>query len=289
VTLRAGLVRALPLVAFAVALAGCGSSGSGSPAVPTVAPARTFQIADFTPNEPVTPHKAVTVSFHIVLPSGKTLTDFRKGAGPHTGVHLILVRNDLSTIIHKHPKIAANGTVRQTVEFPAPGKYHVLVDVYPIIPATPQLVNFQLTTSATVAGHATNTPLPPYSPEVTVRGYHVKILKTPRISALTPAFVTIRIRSAQGKSPELEPWFGALAHAIFFRVGSLAYFHTHICAPSAPGCASLVGGKALTGRGTSNGLLHVGILLPQSGTWRLFLQFQVDHHVLTAPFTLQAH
>jgi hypothetical protein len=286
---RGVLARALGLVAIAAALAGCGSSGSGSPAVPTVAPARTFQIADFTPNEPVVPHKAVTVSFHIVLPSGKTLTDFRKGAGPHTGVHLILVRNDLSTIIHKHPKIAANGTVRQTVEFPEPGKYHVLVDVYPIIPATPQLVNFQLTTSATVTGHATNTPLPPFSPEVTVRGYHVKILKTPRISALTPAFVTIRIRSAQGTSPELEPWFGALAHAIFFRVGSLAYFHTHICAPSAPGCASLVGGKALNGTGSSNGLLHVGILLPQAGTWRLFLQFQVDHHVLTAPFTLQAH
>jgi hypothetical protein len=282
------ITRALPLVALAVALAGCGSSGSGAPAVPTVAPARTFQIAGFTPSEPVSPHTPVTVSFHIVLPSGKTLTDFRKGAGPHTGVHLILVRNDLSAIIHKHPKIEANGTVRQTLEFPEPGKYHVLVDVYPIIPATPQLVNFQLTTSATVRGKATTTPLPPYSPEVTVGGYHVKILKTPHISALTPDFVTIRIRSAQGRSPELEPWFGALAHAIFFRVGSLAYFHTHICAPSAPGCASLVGGKTLTGSGSSNGLLHVGILLPQSGTWRLFLQFQVDHHVLTAPFTLHA-
>ena len=43
-----------------------------------------------------------------------------------------------------------------------------------------------------------------------------------------------------------------------------------------PGCASLVGGKALTARGTANGVLHVGILLPQSGRWRLFLQFQVE-------------
>ena len=117
----------------------------------------------------------------------------------------------------------------------------------------------------------------------------MRIEKTPRISAFRPSFVTIRIRDAKGRSPHLEPWFGALAHAIFFRAGSLAYFHTHICAPNAPGCAALSGGKALTGRGTANGVLHVGILLPQTGTWRLFLQFQVKGHVMTAPFTLMVH
>jgi hypothetical protein len=31
----------------------------------------------------------------------------------------------------------------------------------------------------------------------------------------------------------------------------------------------------------------VGVLLPGSGTWRMFLQCQVDGKVLTAPFTLQ--
>jgi hypothetical protein len=28
------------------------------------------------------------------------------------------------------------------------------------------------------------------------------------------------------------------------------------------------------------------VLVPVAGTWRLFLQCQVDGHVLTAPFTL---
>ncbi len=130
-------------------------------------------------------------------------------------------------------------------------------------------------------------PLPAYAPEDTVAGYHVKIEKTPRITALEPAFVTIRIRDAQGGAPHLEPYYGALAHAIFFRSGSLAYFHTHICAPKAPGCASLVGGAALRGSGSADGILHVGILLPQSGTWRLFLQFEVKGRIETAPFTLR--
>ena len=202
-------------------------------------------------------------------------------------MHLIIVRNDLSQIIHKHPSIAADGTVRQLVTFPKPGTYHVLVDVYPVIPETPQLVNFQLPTTATVTGKATPVPLPPYSPQVTVGGYQVRMLKTPKITALEPAFVTIRIRDASGGSPHLQPYYGALAHAIFFRSGSLAYFHTHICAPNAPGCSSLVGGAKLRGTGSANGLLHVGILLPQSGTWRLFLQFKVKGRIETAPFTLQ--
>jgi hypothetical protein len=280
---------ALPLLALAaVALAGCGSSGSGSPSVPTVAPAKTFHLGGFTPDAAVAPGAPVVVSFHIVLPSGQTLTHYRTGAGPHTGVHLIIVRDDLHVIIHRHPKIAADGTVRQSITFPDPGRYHVLVDAYPVIPETPQLVNFQLTASTTVTGTAAVVPLPRPSSEVTVGGYRVQMLKAPRITALTPAFVTIRIRDAHGKSPSLEPWYGALAHAIFFRVGSLAYFHTHICAPNAPGCSSL-GASSPTGRGSSDGLLHVGILLPQAGRWRLFLQFQAHHEILTAPFTLQAH
>jgi hypothetical protein len=252
-----------------------------------VAPAKTFQLAAFRPATSVAARRAVQLSFHIVLPSGKTLTRFKTGAGPHTGVHLIIVRDDLSQIVHRHPRVDATGIVRQSVTFPEPGRYHVLVDVYPSIPETPQLVNFQLTTTVTVRGAAKPVPLPAFAPRITVGGYRVQIEKVPRITELEPAFMTIRIRAADGTAPHLQPYYGALAHAIFFRKGSLAYFHTHICAPGAPGCASLVGGPALRGSGTAGGRLHVGVLLPQAGTWRLFLQFRVGGRILTAPFTLQ--
>jgi hypothetical protein len=284
---RSRLRRLLPLVVLAVVASACGSSGSSSPDVPTFAPAKTFKLIDLEPAGAVTAKRPVELSFRIQLPSGETLTRFKTGAGPHTGVHLIIVRDDLSQIVHRHPQVAADGTVRQSITFPAPGRYHVLVDVYPVIPATPQLVNFQLTATTTVSGAEQRVPLPAYAPEVKVGGYRVQIEKKPTITELEPAFVTMRIRGADGRSPHLQPYYGALAHAIFFRVGSLAYFHTHICAPGAPGCGSLVGGPALKGTGTASGNLHVGILLPQSGTWRLFLQFKVKGRILTAPFTLQ--
>ena len=156
------------------------------------------------------------------------------------------------------------------------------------LPDTRQLVNFQLTASANVRGAVKKVPLPAFSPEVTVGGYRVRIEKTPRVTALRPAFVTIRIRDSKGRSPRLEPWFGALAHAIFFREGSLAYFHTHICAPNAPNCGSLPGVPAsrITGSSSAPGKLTVGVLLAVPGTWRLFLQMKLDGRIITAPYTL---
>jgi hypothetical protein len=42
----------------------------------------------------------------------------------------------------------------------------------------------------------------------------------------------------------------------------------------------------VTGTSTAPGVLRVGVLLPLSGTWRLFLQCRVNGQVVTAPFTL---
>ena len=43
----------------------------------------------------------------------------------------------------------------------------------------------------------------------------------------------------------------------------------------------------MTGSSTTPGKLTVGVLVPVPGTWRLFLQCQVNGHILTAPFTLR--
>jgi hypothetical protein len=121
---------------------------------------------------------------------------------------------------------------------------------------------------------------------VSVDGYQVTLLKKPRLRALQPALIPVSIRRPDGGPAKLTPWFGALAHAIFFRAGSLDYFHTHVCSPGASGCTSTLGATRVTGTATRPGELRVGVLLPVPGTWRLFLQCKVDGRVLTAPFTL---
>jgi hypothetical protein len=270
----------LPLVACCV-LAGCGGSSS-TPQVPTVQAARTFKLANFKPSASVEAGKPTTVSFAIEQPDGKPLTSYKRGNGPHTGVHLILVSDDLTTMIHRHPPVAADGTLRQKVVLPRPGKYRVVVDAYP--QGQP---NFQLFRSIDVAGKASPQPLPPATHSADADGFRVTLHGNPKLRAIQPGFLNITVDDAHGKPARFSPWYGALAHAIFFRAGTLDYFHTHVCAPGASGCTSSLGGASVSGRSSRPGKLRVGVLVPVAGTWRLFLQTRADGRVITAPFTLE--
>jgi hypothetical protein len=280
-------VRKLPvLILLAVLLAGCGG-GSAAPKLPTILAARTYKLVGFAPNGPVTVGKPVTVAFTIQQPSGAPLTAYKRGAGPHTGVHLIMVRRDLATMIHEHPPVSANGRAAVSVVFTKPGPYRVVIDAYPANAGT--VPNFQLFTTIQVAGKYAPQPLPPYGSTDVVDGYTFTLHGTPRLKAIQASDIDITVTDPDGKPAHFEPWFGALGHAIFFRRGTLTYFHTHICAPNATGCTSVLGGARIAGTSATPGKLNVGVLVPVPGTWRLFLQCQVNGHVLTAPFTLVVH
>jgi len=276
---------ALPLLATA-----CGSKSS-SPEVPTIAPARTYKLDSFEPAGKVEPGKPVKVSFTIQQPNGQPLTAYRRGSGPHTGIHLIIVRDDLNTIIHKHPPIDANGRLEEEIVFPKPGKYRVVVDAYPKKSGNPSALgaqgNFQLFDSIEVAGPYKPQPLPATRQTVDAGGFRFTLHGNPKLKAIEPAFLTIGVTDAKGRPAKFTPWFGALAHAIFFRRGSLDYFHTHVCAPGASGCTSFLGATQVAGSSSTPGKLRVGVLVPVPGKWRLFLQSRVNGRVVTAPFTLE--
>ena len=97
--LRPALVAALVLAA-----AGCG--GSSGPSFPTIGAAKTYELTGFEPAAPAKAGVPTRISFAIRQPSGKQLTAYRRGSGPHTGIHLILVRSDLGAIIHRHPPLS---------------------------------------------------------------------------------------------------------------------------------------------------------------------------------------
>jgi hypothetical protein len=272
--------RVALLLALAALLAGCGSSGAKQI---TIGAAQTYTLAQVSPKR-LLPGRPQDLSFTIQQPSGSPLTKFRTGPGPHTGVHLIIVRSDLGAIVHKHPPIGADGRISETVTLPTPGRYRLVVDTYPA--QNGPLRNFQLFRWLTVVGKRVSQPLPPFRPSVTADGYRLTLQHVPKLQAIRPAFLNLTITRPDGRPAVLTPWFGALAHAIFFRAGSLDYFHTHVCAPGASGCTSVLGPTRVTGTVTKAGHLRVGVLLPVGGTWRLFLQCKVDGRVLTAPFTL---
>jgi hypothetical protein len=275
--------RSLVLVPLALLLGACGG-GSSPTSAPPVQAAKTYSLAEFTPSAPVAPGKPVRVSFVIRQPDGQPLTQFKRGSGPHTGVHLIIVRKDLATIVHLHPPIHPDGTIATTVTFTEPGPYRVVVDAYPKDATEP---NFQLFTNLKVNGAYVPQKLPLYTATQKVDGYTVTMLGKPNLHAIEADYLHVTATDPNGKPVVFTPWFGALAHAIFFREGTLDYFHTHICSPDETACAAAVGSTRITGKSTTPGKLTVGVLVPVAGTWRLFLQFRDHGTIVTAPFTLQ--
>jgi len=272
--------RAGALAGLVFLLAGCGSSGTSQL---TVGAARTFRLAGFAPTK-FAVGKPARLSFTIDQPSGKPLTSYRTGSGPHTGVHLIIVRSDLGVLVHNHPPIGVDGRITERITLPTPGRYRVVVDAYPNLQGP--LRNFQLFRVITVPGTPPKTPLGVFHRTALVSGYRFTLKNSPRLKAISPAFLTLDVTRPDGTPATFTPWFGALAHAIFFRSGSLDYFHTHVCSAGMTGCTSVLGSTRVTGTATKPGQLRVGVLLPVPGTWRLFLQCKVDGRVLTAPFTL---
>ncbi|MGH2934280.1 MAG: hypothetical protein ACRDL2_07165 [Gaiellaceae bacterium] len=282
---------ALPLAAAGLlALAGCGGGG-GSPAGPTitVGAARTYHVAGFGPTKGIQAGKPTLISFTIVKPDGKPLTQYREGKGPHTGADLVIVRNDDSNVLYIDTDSHANGLISQEVTFPAPGRYRVVIDAYPKQTSPTSPFNFQLFEWVTVSGKPNLAPVPSFASTETVGGYRFTLVGKPKLRAIQPAFLTFHVTDPAGKPAPFPLWRGALAHAIFIRDHSLDYFHTHVCAPGANNCGTRIGGSSVAGVSSTPGTLKVGVLAPVPGTWRMFLLTYVGgkEHVATFTFAIK--
>jgi hypothetical protein len=284
---RPRVAHVLAALLITAALAGCGSSSGSAISVPKVAPARTYALSGFQPSTPVVPGRTTRLSFTITQPSGKPLTDYRKCCEPHAGVDLIIVRSDDSHIQYDDSDIAPDGRITQPVVFPAPGRYRIVVSAF--LPVTnPQAQNnFQLFTTVTARGTFRPRPVPPFNATQSVDGYRFQVQGTPHLHAIQASFLTVKVTDRHGRPVTFTTWRGALAHAIFIHQGSLDYFHTHVCSPGAIYCTSALGGTKVTGSSTAPGQLKVGVLLPEPGTWRMFLITYQHGHILTAPYTLK--
>jgi hypothetical protein len=279
------LLTSIAVAAVAV-LAGCGSGGSSTGPTVTVQPAHVFGLAGFKPTAPVVAGRRTTVSFTIRTPSGKPLTEYKECCDPHAGVDLIVVRSDDSHVQYIDADADPDGEVSVPVVFPTPGRYRIVVDAYPAVTSPTTPFNFQLFAWVTVRGAYHPQPLPAYRASQVVDGYRFQIEGRPHLQAIDPGFLVLHVTDPAGRPAVFTNWRGALAHAIFFHQGDLAYSHTHICKPGAIYCFSVLGNVRVTGQSSTPGVLRAGVLLPEAGTWRLFLLTYLGGHVLTVPFTL---
>ena len=185
-----------------------------------------------------------------VRSGGDVRTDF--DVSHEKRMHVIVVREDLTTFQHLHPEMAGDGTWETSLRLKSPGAYRVFAD------HEADGEKFSPSARLTVPGRPQPRPLPAASDSVELAGgYEVALTR----DGDSVAFEVTR----DGKAVDLDPYLGAAGHLVVLRAGDLEYLHTH----------------------PQGDELEFDVEVGEPGTHRLFLQFSHDGTVHTAAFTAE--
>lgn len=186
-------------------------------------------------------------------------------------LHFYMIRSDLTGFEHVHPTMAADGTWTAPTTPHTPGAYRVYTQFTPT--ADEESGALVLSTPLTLPGAAApDAPLPAPAASTSVDGYDLEV--TGMLMAGGDSTLTITITKDGAPVTTIEPYLESYAHVTAIRAGDLALAHLH---PN--------GGAVTTPGGPT---LSVDAHLSEPGDYRLFIQFQTDGVLHTAPITLVA-
>ena len=208
------------------------------------------------------------LSLVVTGPDGSPVTDF--DLDHEQEMHLIAVRADGQHFRHVHPERDDAGRWSIPWEWDEAGTYRVFADFVPAAAGE----GLTLSTSVQVAGDYDPTPASEPVTETTVDGFDVAVEGD--LAAGEASELRMNITRDGEPVTELEPYLGAFGHLVALRDGDLAYLHVH---PH---------GDAPEAGETSGPEIVFEATAPTEGRYLLFLDFQVDGQVHTAPLVVDA-
>ncbi|MFJ9777573.1 hypothetical protein ACIRVF_41105 [Kitasatospora sp. NPDC101157] len=211
--------------------------------------------------------RAVTYPFTITGPDGHPVTEFAEVQTKQ--LHFYAIRSDLTGYQHLHPTMALDGTWTADLAALEPGNWRLYASFTPNT-GPRRGSELVLSRTATVPGRATTAPLPAATDSTTTDGYTVTVQG--RLTAGTPAPLTVTISKDGRPVTNLQPYLGSYAHLSIVHEGDQALAHLH---PATPVNGDH-GGPALT----------FYALLGEPGNWRAYLQFQTAGQLHTAALTV---
>lgn len=215
-------------------------------------------------------------SFSIIDDQGNTVKDFQV---THTKLlHLIVVRKDLAYFEHVHPTFD-NVTGLFTLSdltLPADGPYRIFADFAPVggqmdamgmpLTATP----FEDVSVGNAAAYAAQ-PIGTKETTKTFDGLTVALgMQGTPVSGMESA-LTFSLSQNGKPVTDLEPYLGALGHAVILREGTLDFIHAHPV-------------EDITAK--QKGIVTFNVDFPEAGTYKVFTQFQRGGKVITTNFVI---
>ncbi|GAA2309502.1 hypothetical protein GCM10009853_078730 [Glycomyces scopariae] len=207
------------------------------------------------------------LAFGITAPDGTPLTEYTESHEKQ--LHLIVVRADGAEFRHVHPEFDGE-TWSLPWSWAQPGTYRVFADFVPGDAA--EKLDVTLSQTVEVAGDYAPRADNPITRTASVDGFEVTLAGD--LAAGTTTELTVEVTRDGEPVTALEPYLGAWGHLVALREGDLGYLHVHPEGDDpVPGTTS---GPAIT----------FATAAPTEGTYLLYLDFQVDGQVHTAPFVL---
>ncbi len=211
----------------------------------------------------------VAFGFRIVDAGGKPVTTFEPDQTKL--MHFYLVRSDLTGFQHVHPAMTDDGTWTAPLRPAEPGSYRAYSS-FVTSDAAGKAVPLVLSEQITVPGAAATTPLPAASRTAGADGYTLNLAGEQLMADMSHE-LTVTVSKDGQPVTDLQPYLDTYAHLTAFHERDLAFAHLH---PHGTVNGDH-GGPALTFEAT----------LPESGNWRLFIQFQTGGVLHTAAVTVR--
>ncbi|HZU55148.1 MAG TPA: hypothetical protein VFA06_04720 [Actinocrinis sp.] len=218
----------------------------------------------------LTAHQPQALHFKIRDAQGAVMTAFVPDQTKM--MHFYLIRSDLTGFQHLHPTMAADGTWTASLAALAPGDYRAYV-AFNAKNTSGTTVAEVLSSALTVPGTAAATALPAAATTTSVDGYTLTV--SGEAMAAMSHILTITVTKNGKPVTDLQPYLQNYAHLTAIHAGDLAFAHLH---PEGAAAMTDAGGPTLT----------FNTLLPSSGDWRFFIQFQTGGVLHTAAITLHA-
>ena len=227
-----------------------------------------------------------------MVPVGGTAPVVRYETELSKELHLIAVSADLRDFVHEHAgRPGRDGHFRVAMRFPHGGPWHVYADAVPQGMGQ-QVMRFDVGLGAGPAGGEAKPDLAATGLEARDGRYAARFDKV-ELRAGEEVPLSLHLLRDGRPAPDVVPFLGVAAHAVFIDAGDLSYVHVH-AAPA--GMAMGEGGMGMAGMPgmgpplaagshvASNLVLHVRA--PRAGTSILWVQFAAGGATRTVRFVV---
>lgn len=209
---------------------------------------------------------ASTYSFHITGPDGKAVTQYQ----PYESglVLCYVIRSDLTGFHFLQPAMREDGTWNVPMPALASGSYRAFVTFAAPDSGQGTPLVYQLSAPFTVPGSSARAALPGPASTTTADGYTVTLNGSPKAGSSGP--LTLAVAKNGKPVTSFERYLDGYAHLTAFHSGDLAFGQIFSLGAIQP----------------HTGALTAEAMFPESGSWRVFAQFELAGTVHTAQFTV---